>query len=86
MEVSADWREILERQLLGLGDPLNMELRELRETDGSKDSDLGVRMNGGPIYCSFRQDKEWKLSLNLGTWRLLVKMTKESFSVRVHMG
>lgn len=61
----------------GLGDLLNMGLGELKETDGSKDSDLGVRMNGGPIYCSFRQDKTWKWSLNLGTWKLLVKMTRE---------
>lgn len=53
--------------MLGLGDLLNMGLGESRETDGSKDSDLGVRMNGGPIYCSFKQDKAWELSLNLGT-------------------
>lgn len=25
--------------------------------DGTEDSALGIRMNGGPVYCNSRQDK-----------------------------
>lgn len=70
--------------MLELADLLNVGLGEEREiTDDTKECALGVRVNDGPTYCTFRHDKAWKLSLNLWTWQVLGKMTKESFGVRV---
>lgn len=63
---------------------MTSSLEEGRETrNDTQDSALGIRMNAGSVYCSFRQDEVWKLSLKLGTWKLLLKMTKESLDVTV---
>lgn len=74
MKAGAGWREILGRELLEVGDLLNVGLGEERETKSdTEDAALGIRVNGGLVHCNVRPGKVCKVSLNLGTWKLLVK-------------
>lgn len=67
MKVGVVWREILGRELLEVGDLLNVGFGEEREIKSDiEDVVFDIRVNGGFVYCNVRLGKVCKVFLNLG--------------------